>query len=112
MQRMLAVVVALAVIGIPVGAMAISPAPMAGRSGVAATTDTGLRAFMGAAASYDPSTRILTLTNGEKFVVAPHLSLEPLAKGMPFDGTYQIKNGKKVLEAFWIDVGQARGASL
>jgi len=112
MQRVFALLVALAVIGTPVWAMANAPAPMAGRTAAEATTNSEMMAFQGAAASYNPATRILTLTNGTKYLVAPHLSIEALSTGVPFDGTYQVEHGKKVLEAFWIDVGQVRGATL
>ena len=112
MQRVFALLVAFAIVGAPVWATANAAAPMASRSSGTAIANSEMMAFQGAAARYNPATRILTLTNGTKLLVAPDLSIEALSVGAPFDGTYQIKDGKKVLEAYWIDVGQARGATL
>lgn len=112
MKRVVTFLVALALIGTPVWAMASAYAPTTSKPAITANNDTTMRWFQGAPASYDSATHVLTLTNGQKYIVAPNLNLDPLYKGEPIDGTYQVEHGKKVLESFWAETGQAQGASL
>ncbi len=112
MKRVVTLLVTLALVGMPVWAMANVYGPSMGKPNITADNGTEMMSFQGAAASYNPATRVLTLTNGQKYIVAPHLTIEALSTGVPFDGTYQIEHGKRVLEAYWVEVGQVHGATL
>ena len=83
----------LLVAGSPGWGAAAMTTPTATPPGATAVRDTGLKALQAAAASYDPATRTLTLTNGTKMTIAPNLSIEALTKGDLFLGTYQTKKG-------------------
>ena len=112
MKRMLGLLIALLVAGSPVWAAAKMTAGSSGQADAMAMAYSGMKALHGAASSYDPATRVLTLTNGKQVVLAPHLTIAGLEKGVPFDGTYRIKDGKDVLYAFWIRTERTPGARL